>query len=237
MPVRIKISLNSNLYLKDPQDTALGQLILKESIEMIDAIGFEQFTFKKLAIQINSTEASVYRYFENKHMLLLYLASWSWEWMKWNVDQLVQTATTPYEKLVLAIRGIVSSARQNADIDFIDEYKLYQVMLKEGPKAYHTHKVDEENEKGIFLTYKTLSLHLADIILENNPRFPYPKSLASTILEMPFNHLFYAMHLPRLTDVQIKEADPYVQVEKMVSYFALQMLGIQMPSNGSHGNN
>ncbi|MDH5608082.1 MAG: TetR/AcrR family transcriptional regulator, partial [Cyclobacteriaceae bacterium] len=40
---------------------------------MIAQIGFERFNFKKLSTTINSTEASVYRYFKNKHQLLDYL--------------------------------------------------------------------------------------------------------------------------------------------------------------------
>ncbi|MEM8909339.1 MAG: TetR family transcriptional regulator, partial [Bacteroidota bacterium] len=69
MAVGIKISLNERLYLRDPQETALGQKIIKHSILLIDEIGFEAFNFKKLAQQMDSTEASVYRYFENKHHL------------------------------------------------------------------------------------------------------------------------------------------------------------------------
>ena len=36
----------------------------------------EEFTFRKLAQKINTTEASVYRYFENKHRLLIYILAW-----------------------------------------------------------------------------------------------------------------------------------------------------------------
>ena len=72
MSIEIKISLNNGLYLKEPQDSKLGRNIIKHSILLIDKFGFESFTFKKLAEEINSTEASIYRYFENKHLLLLF---------------------------------------------------------------------------------------------------------------------------------------------------------------------
>ncbi|MFZ1526229.1 MAG: hypothetical protein WAT22_15510 [Saprospiraceae bacterium] len=49
-----------DIYLKDPFSSELGRSIIKESIEMIDDLGFEEFTFKKLAIKIKSTEATVY---------------------------------------------------------------------------------------------------------------------------------------------------------------------------------
>lgn len=47
--------LNQNLYLRDPQHTDLGQKIIRKSVDMIDKLGFEQFTFKKLADEIEST--------------------------------------------------------------------------------------------------------------------------------------------------------------------------------------
>jgi len=55
MSIKIKISLNEGLYLKEPQDSKLGRNIIKYSILMIDEFGFESFTFKKLAEKINST--------------------------------------------------------------------------------------------------------------------------------------------------------------------------------------
>ena len=75
MAIGIKISLNDRLYLRDPQETSLGKKIIQHSILLIDKVGFEAFNFKKLAQYMGSTEASVYRYFENKHLLLIYLVS------------------------------------------------------------------------------------------------------------------------------------------------------------------
>ena len=86
MSFEIKMSLNKGLYLKEPQDSGLGRNIIKHSILLIDEIGFESFNFKKLAIRIKSTEASIYRYFENKHLLLLYLVSWYWEWVGYLIN-------------------------------------------------------------------------------------------------------------------------------------------------------
>ena len=77
----MQVNIHNGLYLRDPKETTLGQSILKHSIILIDELGFEHFTFKKLAAKINSTEASIYRYFENKHLLLVYLSNWYWEYM------------------------------------------------------------------------------------------------------------------------------------------------------------
>ncbi len=54
-----KISINQNLFIKEPSSSELGKKILSNSIEMIDEIGFENFTFRKLGQQIDSPEASI----------------------------------------------------------------------------------------------------------------------------------------------------------------------------------
>ena len=85
-PVKINLEINPKLYLKDPQHTQLGRNIIEHSVLMIDEIGLDHFTFKKLAVTISSTEASIYRYFENKHNLFVYLLNWYWEWMIVRID-------------------------------------------------------------------------------------------------------------------------------------------------------
>ena len=57
-----KVNIHSGLFLRDPKETTLGRSILKNGIILIDELGFEHFTFKKLATFIHSTEASIYRY-------------------------------------------------------------------------------------------------------------------------------------------------------------------------------
>ena len=80
---QIKIQVNPKLYLKDPHTSELGEKILKKSIILIDELGFEHFTFKKLATEINSTEASIYRYFESKQKLTFYLINWYWSFIEY----------------------------------------------------------------------------------------------------------------------------------------------------------
>ena len=74
----LKVHIPDKIYIKDPESSVLGKKIITHSILLIDDIGFESFTFKKLGSEINSNESSIYRYFENKHKLLLYLTSWYW---------------------------------------------------------------------------------------------------------------------------------------------------------------
>ncbi len=224
MAIGIKISLHEGLYLRDPQETSLGKNIIKHSIILIDEVGLEAFNFKKLAKQMGSTEASVYRYFENKHMLLLYLVSWYWEWVSFMIDMNTMNINDPRQKLHIIIDTLVSASRENPAIDYVNESILHRIVIAEGTKAYHIKEVDKENSEGFFLNYNNLSEKVANVISELNPNFPYPHALASNLFEMANNHIYFALHLPELTDVKIK-GDNYKEVQEMLEYFAFKILG------------
>jgi len=48
----IKIQVNPKNFVKDPDTSALGKRIIEQSILLIDEIGFDDFTFKKLGQKI-----------------------------------------------------------------------------------------------------------------------------------------------------------------------------------------
>ena len=219
------MKLNERLYLRDPQDTKLGRNIIQHSILLIDEIGFEAFTFKKLADQIGSTEASVYRYFENKHLLLVYLLCWYWEWMKFRIEYNTMNIVDPKRKLRIAISSIVDTTRRNTSIEFVDEDVLHRIVVAEATKAYHTKEVEKENKHGFFVTYKALAKKISTIIREIDPDYIYPRALAITLLEMANNHIYFALHLPSLTDVTIEKGD-LSQVEKLLEDFAFGLLNL-----------
>ena len=83
MEVLLKFKLNEHLYLRDPEQTAIGKAIVSNAIELIFEVGFEQFTFKKLANRINSTEPTIYRYFTSKYKLLTYILNWYWTYLEY----------------------------------------------------------------------------------------------------------------------------------------------------------
>lgn len=227
MSVEIKISLNVGIYLKDPQDSQLGRNIIKHSILLIDEVGFETFNFKKLAKVMGSTEASVYRYFENKHSLLIYLVSWYWEWVAYLIKINTVNIDDPKKKLKIIINSFVSASVDNPSTEYIDENKLHSVVIAEGSKAYRTKEVDEENGKGFFKNYKQLITMVAEVILEINPKFEYPYALASSLFEMSNDHIYFAKHLPKLTDIKVAK-NKYSEVEKMLNYFSAKLLGYEI---------
>ncbi len=170
------------------------------SIQLIHKNGFEAFTFRKLAELIGTTEASVYRYFENKHRLLIYLAAWYWTWLQYQVKYQTNNINDPVVKLKMIIKLLATTVKDDLRTSYVDESLLHQIIITEGSKTYLTKRVSEDNKDQLFKPYKDLCAHIANIIIEYNPNYRYPKSLASTIIEMAHFQNFFKDYLPSLTD-------------------------------------
>ena len=83
--------------------------------------------------------------------------------------------------------------------------------------------MDDENSKGFFLSYKNLATTVSIVISEINSDFKYPFALATNLFEMSNNHIYFAKHLPKLTDISVKENDVN-EVENMLNYFTDKLL-------------
>lgn len=212
---KVSIQVNENTYLKDPKTSDLGLNIIGGSIDMIDEIGFESFTFRKLSLAIGSTEASIYRYFESKHKVLLYLTSWYWSWMEYRIVFSLANVSSPEDRLERAITILTGEVVEDSSFNHINEIKLHNIVICDSSKAYLTKEVDEENNAGLFLGYKELVARVSEIINEINPGFKYPHMLVSTIIEGAHHQQYFAKHLPRLTDV-VQGEDSIVEFYKQM---------------------
>ncbi|MBC6988056.1 TetR/AcrR family transcriptional regulator [Hymenobacter sp. BT491] len=201
----LRPELNHKLFLRDPQETDLGRKIVAASVQLIDELGFEQFTFKKLAHQMGSTEASLYRYFENKHRLLVYLISWHWAWLRFQIRFHTHNIADPRQRLRLILSIITNAHRDCATTPELDEAALYRVVVAEASKTYLTHEVDQVNHEGFYREYKGLCADVAAVVQEIDPAYAYPHALVSTLLEAARKQLFFSQHLPSLTDVPTPE--------------------------------
>lgn len=205
MIAQLQLQLSPALYLRDPQSSDLGQRIISESIHLIDEIGFEAFNFKKLSIRIHSTEASIYRYFENKHRLLVYLIAWYWSYLEYKITYETHNIQNPVEKLTIAIRFITQQLEDDDNFLIVSESALQRVVILESDKTYLTKNVDDDNKEGLFRGYKSLCVTIASYMQEINPDFEYPHSLTSTCLEAAHQQVFFAQHLPTLSDINVDE--------------------------------
>lgn len=223
MAIQVLISPTEALYVRNPQDTTLGREIISAGIVMLDELGLEETTFRKLAREAGCTEASIYRYFKSKHQLLLYLVNWYWDWVHYLIQRAADGAPTPEQKLRAGVRALTRPMVTNPDVPYIDERRLHQVVLTEGTKAYHSKRTDQHNREGIFLPYKQLVSTLARLITRVNPEFPYPRTLASTLFEMAHNHAYFAEHLPSLTDVR-RDSDSSSDLDDMLTLWVDRLL-------------
>jgi AcrR family transcriptional regulator len=196
----LKITINEKLYVKDPETSELGRNILKNSIELIEKIGFESFTFKKLGDRIQSNESSIYRYFENKHKLLMYLSSWYWSWMEYRIVFATANLENPIQKLEKAIQIVTENIIDDESTPYINEKLLNRIVIEEFTKTMRTKNVDDENKAGYFIVYKRVINRIIAIIEEINPNYAYSKSLASTVVESALHQQFLKQHLKTITN-------------------------------------
>jgi AcrR family transcriptional regulator len=195
----IIISVNDKLYVKNPETSDLGKKIIEQSILLIDEIGFENFTFKKLGEKINSNESSIYRYFESKHKLMLYLSSWYWGWIEYKLVFATNNVSNPLEKLKKAITIVTEKVEDDSNTLHINESILNKIIIQEFTKTLLTKEVDEENKEGFFIVYKRIINRIIEFIMEVNPNYSFAKSLASSIVEGALHQHFLKEHLKSIT--------------------------------------
>lgn len=197
----LDIKINEKLYLRDPNSTDLGRKIVKHGILMMEEIGLEEFTFKKLAANMDTTEASIYRYFENKQLFLIYVVSWYWNWLEYLIIYKTNNITDPIQKIEIVLDILLLNTQDYIDGGpEVDKQILHLLVIKESSKSYLNRQVQKYNEAQFFKPYKSLCKRISDILLEITPTYKYSKNLTSTLLLMTRNLYFFMENLPTLTD-------------------------------------
>ncbi|HEY5686872.1 MAG TPA: TetR/AcrR family transcriptional regulator [Yeosuana sp.] len=203
----IKIAVPEKIYIKDPETSQLGKNIIEQSIILINEEGFDNFNFKKLGVVIGSNESSIYRYFENKHKLLLYLTSWYWAWIEYQLVFETYNLPTEIEKLSKAIEVVTRSIKEDSNYSHINETILNRIIINENSKSFLTKEVDQENKEGFFIVYKRIVHRIREMILAVNSNYKFATSLASTIIEASLHQHFLKDHFSSITDCNSNE-DP-----------------------------
>lgn len=215
----ITFKLNQHLFLRDPQHTELGRKIIERSIVLIERLGFEDFNFKKLAKAIKSTEASIYRYFENKYRLLQYLIAWYWNWMEYRLEKVTRQTTDPHERLSRCLHLLAEPRKYDPEFEFVNEELLHNIVVLEMNKTYFTKWVDDDNKEGLFLSFKSLCHNIAALILAVNPRYPYPDSLSCTLIITSLQQLFFTEHMSSLSNI-----GPVAKSQKKLEQFLQSLI-------------
>ncbi|REA59514.1 TetR/AcrR family transcriptional regulator [Dyadobacter luteus] len=201
MEFQLTFHLNENIYLRDPEKSEIGKHIVKSAIDLIYDLGFEHFTFKKLAVEIHTTEATIYRYFENKHKLLLYILNWYWSYMEFLLVFKLQNVEDKKVKLKTIVELLTHELPESSgQLDYNKKF-LNHIVISESSKVYLVKEVSEYNKNEVFKPYKDLCAKIAGAITAYDPEYAYPYSLSSTLIETAHHQQFFCQFLPKLTDV------------------------------------
>lgn len=200
MDFQVSFKVNEKIYLRDPESSELGRQIVKRAIDLMYELGFEHFTFKKLAVEMGTTEATVYRYFENKHRLLLYILNWYWSYMSFLVMLQLQNLSDARQKLHCVIQLLTNELPESSGLLDYNKKYLNQIVITESSKVYLVKEVSEINKNEVFKPYKELCATIAGLITAYNPGYQYPHSLSTTLIETAHYQQFFSEYLPRLTD-------------------------------------
>jgi AcrR family transcriptional regulator len=222
MQLDVRIKMNEKLYLRNPEDSVIGKRIVSQGIILINRLGFEDFTFKKLAREIDTTEATIYRYFENKHRLLVYLTTWYWSFLEYKVLFSLNNISDPQTKLKTIITLLVTEPDKNQKSDYITESEAYNLVKWESSKAYLTRSVTKDNKDRLFKPYKDLCARIAAIMKEYNPKYKHSYFLASTLLEMSHAQKFFMENLPALTDATQPDERKLIQFLEHLVFSAIR---------------
>ena len=190
MELQLQIKMNEKLFLRNPEQSELGKKIILHSIQLIHKNGFESFTFKKLAEDIGTTEAGIYRYFENKHRLLIYITAWYWSWLEYRVNVHTINIKDPVAKLKKVIKLLATTVEDDIKTSHVNESALHQIIIAEGTKAYLTKHVSEHNKDHFLSPTKTFVQKSVTLFLNVIPNTSSPNHCRVPLLKWRIFRIF-----------------------------------------------
>ena len=151
-------------------------------------------------------------------MLLLYITSWYWCWIEFQLVLHNTNIVDAEKRLKNAIK--VVSTPIDEQYDAINLQNLFNIICSESCKSYFIKNVDVLNKYGVYFNYKKIVAILSEIILTLNPSYNYPHMLVTTIIEGIHHQKYFAEHLPSLTE-KINEPD-YLEM----FYYQLALISV-----------
>jgi AcrR family transcriptional regulator len=205
LSAHVSMVFDKRLYSKDPMSSSLGQELIKKSVEMIYQDGLEQFTFKKLANALGSTESTMYRYFHNKHQLAMYLASWHWSQMEWRIAFATANIADPHVRIHNTIRELCLWVKDTPPARHLNELKLQRILITEGLRGFIPQECSKNDKEGYFAAYTLLCDRVANIFKASLKSCAQPHALAALTIEAIHHQMYLQLHLPHLTELRNKE--------------------------------
>lgn len=195
------VSLDKALYAKDPVSSDIGKDILRESVKILAREGLEAFTFKKLATAMSSTETTVYRYFNNKHQLVMYLSSWYWTQLEWKIVFATANIPDPKEQLLRVVEVLSEKAHHDPRSSIVNEELVQKIVTRDAFKVFEISWESDAQKKGYYKAFQDLNDRIADIIHRCDKTYKFSRALATTLVETAQRQMCFRNDLPHLTDV------------------------------------
>ncbi|MGA1495280.1 MAG: TetR/AcrR family transcriptional regulator [Rhodothermales bacterium] len=189
------------LSLKEPDGSELGRTLLRSGLSLMLELGLEGFTFRKLARLAGTTEVTVYKYFPNKQRLLQYYFQLYWLWMRQVGVGILETEPDTRKALERTVEMLCGVWPRHLPSLQLDPHDLRALVIAEGMKSYLHKQVDDDNALFLFKPYKDLSAFVAGRLVACRADVPWPRSFATTVIEMAHSLPFLMEHLPSLTEL------------------------------------
>lgn len=196
---KVELSLPEGVFVRDPQNSELGKMLIYKAAKMIGETGIEAFTLLKLAKNTGCTEATVYRYFTGKHQLLYYLMNLYWGYVLFGIEYHIKGEKSDNKRLNRAIDVLLNPNIDNFSSPGTGEL-LRAVAISEGIRIHLRPEVSEEIKEGKLKYYLELVELFENLIHKANPGYSYSKSLAGTLIDASLQQIFYQLHNTPLTD-------------------------------------
>ncbi|MEN9511517.1 MAG: hypothetical protein RLZZ370_1336 [Bacteroidota bacterium] len=204
LEIQSGVGSDGSAFLKDPDSSETGRDIIRHGAAMMAAHGVEAFTFRKLAVQAGITEATVYRYFSNKHQMLLYLLNRYWNALEYRAMQETVHINDPMERLSRLTELLTVPVASTADNAMAAH--LYAIAMSESIKVHLGTETGSDWQKGMLNGYARITSLVAETLKVARPHYPYPRAWAATFVDSAMQQQFLLRHLPELTEIEPSKA-------------------------------
>lgn len=166
---RLAFHPNPALFIKDPLTSQVGMQILSCSVNMLQDSGLEGLTFKKLASEMKSTEATIYRYFTNKQQLLMYIMSIYAASLQMRLVLATTNISNPVDRLKEAIYSLMEVPKKDSQMEGMKLIQLHSIWCAEMPRWMDGSLTDADLRKAWYQDLTELADRIKQIIEESFP--------------------------------------------------------------------
>ena len=187
--------ISEELYERDPLESEVGELILAESIQLLQNVGVSGMNLHMLSERIGLSYETILRYFVDKYQLLAYLNEFYWHWMAHWISVYQMASSSSQHQLIISLQCLCHEypPLQKSQEPYI--YPLFNVLVTE-PLKQEVFFSPDYTYSGMNWGYKKLVMVLTDILKEISPEYPFSKNLAISLVESVNQHQFIGQVMP-----------------------------------------